>query len=161
MTAERNSLIVRAVPGLIIGAVSLCVVLPFIGLSIPAGHDFEFHMNSWIEVVDQWKQGVFYPHWAAMAHYGYGEARFIFYPPFSWMLGAALGEVLPGADLNVLRGIEGARVKTLYRGLAKQFGLNWAGRRYDRSGHPRRMDEGVKQADGDEQSHYGEEFYGT
>jgi CRISPR-associated protein Cas1 len=43
-----------------------------------------------------------------------------------------LGEVLPSADLNVLRGIEGARVKTLYRGLAKQFGLNWAGRRYDR-----------------------------
>jgi CRISPR-associated protein Cas1 len=43
-----------------------------------------------------------------------------------------LGEVLPSADLNVLRGIEGARVKTLYRSLAKQFGLNWAGRRYDR-----------------------------
>lgn len=43
-----------------------------------------------------------------------------------------LGEVLPSEDLNVLRGIEGARVKTLYRTLAKQFGLNWAGRRYDR-----------------------------
>jgi CRISPR-associated protein Cas1 len=36
------------------------------------------------------------------------------------------------ADLNVLRGIEGARVKTLYRGLAKQFGIAWARRRYDR-----------------------------
>lgn len=48
------------------------------------------------------------------------------------MYGWRLGEVLPSADLNVLRGIEGARVKTLYRGLAKQFGLNWAGRRYDR-----------------------------
>jgi CRISP-associated protein Cas1 len=43
-----------------------------------------------------------------------------------------LGEVLPAADLNVLRGIEGARVKTLYRNLAQQFGLRWAGRRYDR-----------------------------
>jgi len=43
-----------------------------------------------------------------------------------------LGEVLPSADLTVLRGIEGARVKTLYRSLAKQFGVNWAGRRYDR-----------------------------
>jgi CRISPR-associated protein Cas1 len=43
-----------------------------------------------------------------------------------------LGEVLPSADISVLRGIEGARVKTLYRGLARQFGLNWAGRRYDR-----------------------------
>ena len=43
-----------------------------------------------------------------------------------------LGEVLPSTDLNVLRGIEGARVKMLYRGLARQFGVNWAGRRYDR-----------------------------
>lgn len=43
-----------------------------------------------------------------------------------------LGEVLPSADLNVLRGIEGARVKTLYRSLARQFGVTWAGRRYDR-----------------------------
>lgn len=43
-----------------------------------------------------------------------------------------LGEVLPSTDITVLRGIEGARVKTLYRGLAQQYGLNWAGRRYDR-----------------------------
>lgn len=43
-----------------------------------------------------------------------------------------LGELLPSENLNVLRGIEGARVKTLYRTLAKQFGLSWAGRRYDR-----------------------------
>lgn len=49
------------------------------------------------------------------------------------MYGWRLGEVLPSADLNVLRGVEGARVKTLYRTLAKQFGLNWAGRRYDRN----------------------------
>lgn len=48
------------------------------------------------------------------------------------MYGWRLGEVLPSADLNVLRGIEGARVKTLYRSLAQQFGINWAGRRYDR-----------------------------
>lgn len=43
-----------------------------------------------------------------------------------------LGEVLPSTDLNVLRGIEGARVKTLYRNLARQYGVSWAGRRYDR-----------------------------
>ena len=48
------------------------------------------------------------------------------------MYGWRLGEVLPSADLNVLRGIEGARVKALYRGLAQQFGIDWAGRRYDR-----------------------------
>ena len=43
-----------------------------------------------------------------------------------------LGEVLPSTDITVLRGIEGARVKTLYRTLAQQYGIQWAGRRYDR-----------------------------
>ncbi len=95
MAAERGSLISKATPGLVVAAVAICVVLPLIRLGIPSGHDFEFHMNSWIEVVDHWKQGVLYPHWAAMAHYGYGEARFIFYPPLSWKLGAGLGLVLP------------------------------------------------------------------
>ena len=36
-----------------------------------------------------------YPRWAALAHWGYGEARFLFYPPASWALGGALGAVLP------------------------------------------------------------------
>ena len=42
-------------------------------------------------------------------------------------------EVLPTTDLNALRGIEGVRVKTLYRELAKKFGVTWEGRHYDRS----------------------------
>src|SRR5215470_5335646 len=79
----------------VIGLTACSVVLPFLHYGIPSGHDFEFHMNSWIDVVDHWKQGIVYPHWAAMAHYGYGEARFIFYPPLSWTLGALLGLVLP------------------------------------------------------------------
>src|SRR5258708_11585346 len=80
---------------LVIGVIAFCVVLPFVKFGIPSGHDFEFHFNSWIEVVEHWKQGVLYPHWAAMAHYGYGEARFVFYPPVSWTLGAMLGVILP------------------------------------------------------------------
>jgi len=43
-----------------------------------------------------------------------------------------LGEVLPSADIAVLRGIEGSRVKAVYRALAQQFGIQWAGRKYDR-----------------------------
>jgi CRISPR-associated protein Cas1 len=43
-----------------------------------------------------------------------------------------LGEVLPSEDLTVLRGIEGARVKASYRLLAREYGITWAGRRYDR-----------------------------
>ena len=33
--------------------------------------------------------------WASLAHWGYGEARFLFYPPASWTVGAALGALLP------------------------------------------------------------------
>ena len=43
-----------------------------------------------------------------------------------------LGEILPDADIAVLRGIEGARVKRLYQTLAEQHGIRWQGRRYDR-----------------------------
>jgi 6-pyruvoyl-tetrahydropterin synthase related domain len=82
-------------PLLIILSTAFAVVLPWLFLGIPSGHDFEFHVNSWMEVLGQWRQGIVYPRWAALAHFGYGEARFIFYPPFSWLLGALLGAVLP------------------------------------------------------------------
>ena len=80
---------------LAVGLVALSLVLPWHLLGIPSGHDFEFHFNSWVEVVDHWREGIAYPHWVALAHYRYGEARFVFYPPLSWTLGASLGAVLP------------------------------------------------------------------
>src|SRR5215813_7884699 len=70
-------------------------ILPFLFLGSPSGHDFEFHMFSWMEVVHQWKQGLFLPRWATYAHWTFGEARFLFYPPVSWNLGAFLGSILP------------------------------------------------------------------
>jgi CRISPR-associated protein Cas1 len=50
-----------------------------------------------------------------------------------------LGEVLPDADLDTLRGIEGARMRETYRLLTRQYGIKWEGRRYDRA-NPERDD---------------------
>ena len=50
------------------------------------------------------------------------------------------GEVLPHRSLDVLRGIEGARMKESYRLLALQIGVNWRGRNYDRA-RPQAADE--------------------
>lgn len=49
------------------------------------------------------------------------------------MYALRLGEVLPHRDITVLRGIEGARAKELYRLTAQRFGIAWQGRRYDRA----------------------------
>jgi hypothetical protein len=59
------------------------------------GHDFDFHLVSWFDALNAWKHGIPYPHWTASANYGAGEPRFVFYSPLTWMMGAALGAVLP------------------------------------------------------------------
>lgn len=48
------------------------------------------------------------------------------------MYAVRLGEIFPDANLDVLRGLEGARVKATYKLLAKEHGITWRGRRYDR-----------------------------
>jgi len=106
----------------VLAGACLVAITPFFWWGSPSGHDFEFHMFSWMEVLGQWKHGIAYPRWAALAHWGYGEARFLFYPPVSWTLGAALGAVLPwkvvpGAYCWIVLTLAGA---SMYR-LARQW----------------------------------------
>lgn len=82
-------------PLLAIASAAFAVEIPFFFFGTPSGHDVEFHLYSWLEVLSAWKHGVWLPRWAAMAHFGYGEPRFIFYPPASWTLGAIIGAIFP------------------------------------------------------------------
>jgi hypothetical protein len=82
-------------PLISIAAAAFAVEIPFFFRGTPSGHDVEFHMYSWLEVLSQWKQGIVYPRWAALAHFAYGEPRFLFYPPASWILGATLSAIFP------------------------------------------------------------------
>jgi hypothetical protein len=78
-----------------IAAAAFAVEIPFFFRGTPSGHDVEFHLYSWLEVLSQWKHGIVYPQWAGLAHFAYGEPRFIFYPPASWILGAVLSAIFP------------------------------------------------------------------
>lgn len=49
------------------------------------------------------------------------------------MYAIRLGEAPPRGDIAALRGIEGARMREMYKLLARQYGIPWEGRRYDRN----------------------------
>src|SRR6266702_1784255 len=80
---------------LIILLAATVALAPFSFRSTSCGHDFDFHLVSWLDALHSWRQGILYPHWTPSANYRAGEPRFVFYPPLTWMLGALMGAVLP------------------------------------------------------------------
>ena len=80
---------------LLIPLAALLVILPLMWNGCSCGHDFDFHLLSWMEAARQFTHGHLHPHWAYTPAYNAGEPRFVFYPPLSWTIGALLGLILP------------------------------------------------------------------
>jgi hypothetical protein len=85
----------KAFGTLIILLAAVVAILPQLIRGNSCGHDFNVHLVSWLDCANAWRHGILYPHWTPSANWGAGEPRFVFYPPLTWMLGAALGLILP------------------------------------------------------------------
>ena len=89
-------------PYIFILCAALIATLPLVANGCSCGHDFTFHLQSWLDAAEQFRHGTMLPHWAYSAAYNAGEPRFIFYPPLSWMLGALLTLVFPIAAVPAI-----------------------------------------------------------
>jgi hypothetical protein len=82
-------------PNILIPLAAFIAIIPLLFHGCSCGHDFDFHLLSWMEAARQFTHGNLYPHWAYTAAWNAGEPRFVFYPPLSWTIGAILGLIFP------------------------------------------------------------------
>ena len=106
---------------------ALLVAGVFFLLGNPWNGDITFHASSWLDVSGQWKEGVIYPRWMEWANFGFGEPRFVFYPPLSWILGAALTllfpwQVVPSIFVVVIQTLAGLCMYALSRRFFSETG---------------------------------------
>ncbi len=80
---------------LILPLLTLVIVSPLLRNGPSCGHDFGFHMQSWMDAGAQMRGGHPLPRWASSPAFNAGEPRFVFYPPLSWLLGSLLLIVFP------------------------------------------------------------------
>ncbi|HEV2579070.1 MAG TPA: hypothetical protein VGU25_17830 [Acidobacteriaceae bacterium] len=85
----------RAWPATLLPLLALIVVGPLMAHGVSCGHDFEFHLQSWLDAAAQMRHGTLDPAWTISAAWNAGEPRFLFYPPISWMFGALLALMMP------------------------------------------------------------------
>ncbi len=63
---------------------SILVVLPIFIYGIPGGPDMPQHVQFAQTFYDSLKNGVFYPSWAHLPNFGYGDVGIRFYPPLTY-----------------------------------------------------------------------------
>jgi hypothetical protein len=90
----------RLLPPAVIALAAFLAILPLILHGYSCGHDFDFHLRSWMEASAQWRHGILKPVWAFHPAWNAGEPRLLFYPPLSWMTGALLTTVLPWISVS-------------------------------------------------------------
>src|SRR3979411_2338746 len=84
-------------PYLLIPLAAFLAILPLLLKGCSCGHDFDFHLLSWMDAhpPPHFPKGNPPPPWASPPAYNAGEPRFVLYPPLSWTIGAILGLLLP------------------------------------------------------------------
>jgi hypothetical protein len=85
----------RAWPAILLPLLALIAVAPLIAHGCSCGHDFDFHVESWLDAAAQMRHGTLDPAWTVTAAWNAGEPRFLFYPPLSWIFGALLALTMP------------------------------------------------------------------
>ena len=80
---------------------ALAAIWPLMVRGPSCSGDFYFHFVSWADAQRSLLQGILYPHWASSPNFGFGEPRFVFYPPLTWMAGALMGLVMPWKTVSV------------------------------------------------------------